>query len=141
MVADTTGLFASPVAVPAISNNIQLTMIPDKLIIFCRRLNMVTSYADALLPITNVNINFNNNAGLLSSMTRLQLYKASVASGLKNMSWDELSGATVSVSDALPQPTDAEPASGFAGVGAHAVLFGAPLRKRRAFSWCPPSDP
>ena len=80
---DKGGLFAQPVSKEVRSNNIQLSMIPDKLIIFCRRLGMDCTYADAFLSITNVNINFNNNAGLLSSMTQEQLYKASVASGLK----------------------------------------------------------
>ncbi|MFM7989010.1 MAG: major capsid protein V20 domain-containing protein [Candidatus Fonsibacter sp.] len=37
-------------------------------------------------------MNFNNQAGLLSSMTPEQLYKNSVQSGLANMSWDEFFG-------------------------------------------------
>ena len=66
-------------------NNLQLNMIPDKLILFIRRTHAMqdTSYTDSFLSITGININFNNNAGLLSSMTQAQLYKASVASGLK----------------------------------------------------------
>ena len=83
-----------------ICNNIQLNMIPDKLIIYCKRRDMTTSYADAFLTITGININFNNNAGLLSSMTQHQLYKASVNSGL-HMSWQEFSGLTMSVSNDL----------------------------------------
>ena len=74
-------------------------MIPDKLVIYCRRLNMTTGDSDSFLTINNININFNNNAGLLSSMTQEQLYKASVASGLKNMSWHEFSGLAVSTSN------------------------------------------
>ena len=60
---------------------------------------MTTGDVDAFLTITNVNINFNNNAGLLSNMTQEQLFKASVASGLKNMSWQEFSGLAVSTSN------------------------------------------
>jgi hypothetical protein len=37
-------------------------MILDKLIVVCRSLGMNTTYADAFLAITNVNINCNNNA-------------------------------------------------------------------------------
>ena len=82
-----------------LSNNVQLNMIPDKLILYCKRTNasIDTFYADAFLTTTGVNINFNNNAGLLSSMTQPQLYKASVASGLVSMSWSELSGLTMGV--------------------------------------------
>ena len=80
---DDKGIFTSPTEVELRSNNIQLNMIPDKLIIFCKRLNMSTGDADAFLTITNCNINFNNSAGLLSNMTQQQLYKASAASGLK----------------------------------------------------------
>ena len=61
-----------------LSNNIQLSMIPDKLILYCKRTNapIDTSYADTFLTITGATISFNNNAGLLSSMTQAQLYKA-----------------------------------------------------------------
>ena len=83
LLVDIHGKFADPPKAVVRSNNIQLNVIPDKLIIFCRRLNMDCGYADAYLSITNVNINFNNNAGLLSNMTQEQLYKASVQSGLK----------------------------------------------------------
>ena len=40
------------------SNHTQLNMIPDTLIIFCRRLNTNTTYADAYLAIANVSITF-----------------------------------------------------------------------------------
>ena len=112
------GRFTIPVSTVVRSNNLQLNMIPDKLIIFCRRINIDTSYSDAYLTITGVNINFNNNAGLLSNMTQAQLYKASVASGLKNMSWAEFSGLTMSVSNNNAD-IHADPASGFSGVGAY----------------------
>ena len=125
LTVDKGGLFAQPVSKEVRSNNIQLNMIPDKLIIFCRRLNMDCTYADAFLSITNVNINFNNNAGLLSSMTQEQLYKASVASGLKNMSWAEFSGQTTSVSNHNYNNFNSDGGYGFTGVGAYAPIIAA----------------
>ena len=46
---DATGKFAKPISEVITSNNLQLNMIPDKLIIFCRRSNssMDTSYSDS----------------------------------------------------------------------------------------------
>ena len=122
LVVDNGGAFSTPATYEVKSNNIQLNMIPDKLIVFCKRLNMTTGDADAFLTITNVNINFNNNAGLLSNMTQEQLYKASVASGLKNMSWQEFSGLTVSTSNIYYNDNVAESRSGFSGVGAYSVI-------------------
>jgi len=82
------------------SNNIQLSGIPDKLLIFVRRQigSLTCCDSDSFLTITGIRINFNNQAGLLSSMTLQQLYTNSVLSGLNNMSYDEFSGLTVSVS-------------------------------------------
>ena len=80
------------------SSNIQLNMIPDKLIIGCRRVisSLDCTYSDNYATISNVNINFNNYAGLLSNMTQQQLWKASVESGLKNLTYDEWIGVVVS---------------------------------------------
>ncbi|MFM7985257.1 MAG: major capsid protein V20 domain-containing protein, partial [Candidatus Fonsibacter sp.] len=44
----------------------------------------------------NISIDFNNQAGLLSSLTPEQLYRNSVQSGLASMSWDEFSGSNIS---------------------------------------------
>ena len=66
-------------------------MLLDKLSILCARLSMTTCDFDSFLTITNVNINFTNNAGLLSTMTPEQLYEAYVSSGLRSMSWIEFS--------------------------------------------------
>ena len=86
---------------------------------------MYCTYADAFLTITNVNINFNNNACLLSNMTPEQLYKASVNSGLKNMSWAEFSGQTTSVSNHNYTNYNSDGGYGFTGVGAYAPIVGA----------------
>ncbi|MFM7990222.1 MAG: major capsid protein V20 domain-containing protein, partial [Candidatus Fonsibacter sp.] len=51
---------------------------------------------DSYATIKNISINFNNQAGLLSSMTPEQLYRNSVQIGLANKSWDEFSGSVIS---------------------------------------------
>jgi hypothetical protein len=51
----------------------------------------------SFLTINKVQINWNNSAGLLSTMSAEQLYKASVASGLRNLTYDEFTGLTISV--------------------------------------------
>jgi hypothetical protein len=50
-------------------------MIPDKLIYLLKRTssNQYTCDSDSFLTITNVNITFNNTAGLCSNMTQAQL--------------------------------------------------------------------
>ena len=76
------------------SQTIVLPMIPDLLMIWCRPQNYTygnstnlstadNSQADWLLPITNISVNFDNFAGLLSSHTQPQLYKMSVNNGLE----------------------------------------------------------
>ena len=82
------------------SANIRLSGIPDKLIIFVKTVlsNRLSCDTDSYLTITGIRINFNNQAGLLSSMSQQQVYTSSVYSGLDNMSYDEFSGLTVSVS-------------------------------------------
>ena len=82
---------------------------------------MDTSYPDAFPAITRVSINSNNKAGLLSSMAQAHMHTASVESGLKNMSWAELSGSTVSVADANLASDISKPASGSGGTGAYIV--------------------
>ena len=94
------GAFNSPPRITLNSANIQLSGIPDKLIIFVRKVlaNRLSCDTDSYLSITGIRINFNNQAGLLSSMSQQQLYTSSVYSGLNNMSYDEFSGLTLSVS-------------------------------------------
>ena len=93
------GEFVEPVSNTLYSSNIQLSGIPDKLIVFVRKTisNMTTIDADSYATISNISINFNNQAGLLSSMTQQQLYRNSVQSGLVGLSWDQFSGSVVSV--------------------------------------------
>ena len=80
------------------SSNIQLNCVPDKLIIFVRKAigNLTCCDTDSYLTINQLSLNWNNQSGLLSSMTPEQLYRASVLSGLGNLTWDEFTGSVVS---------------------------------------------
>ena len=57
-------------------------------------------------------------------MTQEKLYNASVDSGLKNMSWQEFSGLTVSTSNIQYNDNIAESRFGFSGVGAYGPIGG-----------------
>ena len=72
----------------------------DKLIIFVRQTisNLGPIDADCYATINNISINFNNQAGLLSSMTPQQLYRNSVQSGLVGLTWEQFCGSLVTVS-------------------------------------------
>ena len=84
---------------PMTSNSIQLSVVPDKLLIFVRRVEnaLTCNQTSSFLTITQCQINWNNQSGLLSTMSPEQLYKASVASGLHNLTYDEFTGLTMSV--------------------------------------------
>jgi len=75
------------------SQTISLNSIPDRLIIFARKvLSNQTAYdADCFFPISRILVNFNNKAGLLSSATTWDLWRMSVESG-SNATWSEFSG-------------------------------------------------
>lgn len=74
------------------SQTIVLPQIPDMLIIYCKpRLYADASEADFYLPITRINVNFDNFSGLLSSHTTEELYKMSVHNGLE-MDFNEWRG-------------------------------------------------
>ena len=117
------GVFVEPVSTTLYSSNIQLSGIPDKLIIFARRTitNMQNIDADSYATISNISINFNNQAGLLSSMTPQQLYRNSVQSGLVGLSWDQFSGSVVSVAGYLDAANGRSSTlrSAYAGLGAN----------------------
>ena len=66
------------------SQTIVLPSIPDLLVLFCRpQARGDGTQADWNLPLTDVNITFNNRAGILSSSTTEQLYQTSYGNGLK----------------------------------------------------------
>jgi hypothetical protein len=106
------------------SSNMQLNMVPDKLIIAVRRIisKCDCTYSDNYASIQSVNITFNNAAGLLSNHTQRQLYDASVDSGLANLSWEEFRGSVVSVSSL--GATSAETRSPYEGAGARLTSGG-----------------
>ncbi|MFM7980316.1 MAG: major capsid protein V20 domain-containing protein, partial [Candidatus Fonsibacter sp.] len=74
---------------------------------------------DSYLTIKNISINFNNQAGLLSSMTPEQLYRNSIQSGLANMSWDEFCGSVISCSGVRESPQSPHPYGPYIGLGAN----------------------
>ena len=116
--ANVFGSFEEAPRVTIQSTNLQLSGIPDKLIIFCRKrvADLRCSDTDSYATTTNISINFHNQAGLLSSMSQEQLFRNSIQSGLANMSWDEFCGSTVSACGG--GAVNAQPRSGFSGVGA-----------------------
>ena len=76
------------------SNTYNLNQIPDKLIIFARIPSSTTltpSNADVFMTIQGISINFNNNAGILSSASMADLYRYSVEAGC-TQSWSEWCG-------------------------------------------------
>ena len=75
------------------SNTYNLTQIPDKICIFFRKkmTNQRPTDSDGVPIIRNISINFNNNAGLLSSATLQDLYYYSVQAG-SNQSFQEFCG-------------------------------------------------
>lgn len=75
------------------SNSIVLQSIPDKFIICVRKPigGQTTSDTDSFMPISGVNITFNNRAGICSGMTTQNLYTTSRENGY-NGSWLEFSG-------------------------------------------------
>ena len=81
------------------SNSIQLSQVPDKLIIFVRKPlgSQTCKDADAFLTIKGISINWNNNSGLLSSATKQDLYRFSREAGY-NGTWQEWSGKSYGAS-------------------------------------------
>jgi len=74
------------------SQTIVLPQIPDMLIIYCKpQVYVDASEADFYLPITGININFDNFSGLLSSHTAEELYRMAIHNGLE-MDWNEWRG-------------------------------------------------
>jgi hypothetical protein len=80
--------------------------------------NITCEDTDSYATIKNISINFNNQAGLLSSMTPEQLYRNSVQSGLANMSWDEFCGSVMSCAGATTGGLPPHPEGPYQGVGA-----------------------
>jgi len=88
------------------SQNIQLQSIPKRVYIYARVSNSSRGYqdCDTYLAIQNINVNWNNRSGLLSSATQQDLYNISKNNGV-DMSWNQWSGGPsyfYSGSDIIP---------------------------------------
>jgi hypothetical protein len=119
--ATPTGVIENAPTVTISSHNIQLSGIPDKLIIFVRKrvADLGCKDTDSDVTIKGISINFNNQAGLLSSMTQEQLFSNSIQNGLANMSWDEFCGSTVSAASGTT--TNVGLREPYLGLGARSV--------------------
>ncbi|MFM7982407.1 MAG: major capsid protein V20 domain-containing protein, partial [Candidatus Fonsibacter sp.] len=111
-------------------SSIQLTSIPNTIIV-CVRKNMVgltCADTDSYATIKNISSNFNHQAQLLSSMTPEQLYRNSPQIGLANKSWDEFSGSIISCCGTRDGDSRPIPQSPYNGMGAnnHARTGGNP---------------
>ena len=103
-VAATASTFTSVCGIPInpgtyTSNNIQLNQIPDKVIIFARipLANQTCQNSSSFACISNISINFNNNAGLLSSVPQYTLYQMSKKNG-STQTWSQFCGFQSSIS-------------------------------------------
>jgi hypothetical protein len=94
------------------SNTYNLNQIPDKLIIFARvkQSDQTPSINDVFMAIQGISINFNNNAGILSSASTADLYRYSVEAG-NNQSWIEWCGNSYDATG-LAQATTQTPTVG-----------------------------
>ena len=81
------------------SQTLQLNQIPDKLVIAVRKrlADQTNQDTDSFLPINNVSIQFNNQAGILSSATKYDLFDMCVKNG-SNQTWYEFNGEAYSAS-------------------------------------------
>lgn len=80
-----------PAYVDYSSSTISLNQVPDKLIIFLRRKTRNWYNTDSFLAINKVNINWNNQTGMLSSFDAQSLWRMSVEAG-SNQTFDEFRG-------------------------------------------------
>jgi hypothetical protein len=87
----------------AVSQSLQLNVIPDKLIFFIRKRlgDMSCSDTDSYYPITGVSLNWNNKAGLLSTATNHELFVMSREAG-NCQTWDEWRGSAILNSGGVP---------------------------------------
>jgi hypothetical protein len=71
-----------------ISDTIRLSVIPEKIYLFCAHSESSKDFktSDSFLSIKNLQISWGNASGLLSSASQQQLYKLSVENGL-NVDW------------------------------------------------------
>lgn len=92
-VANATSSIPSKGSSTLTSNNLQLSMIPDLILITVRKPMVDQNWADSssFLTIKKISINFNNSSGLLSSANSQQLYLMSYKNG-SGQSYYEFNG-------------------------------------------------
>jgi len=98
------GLVVNPGVATYSSSTISLNQIPDKLIIYLRKSIRTWTDSDSFLPITKININWNNNSGVCNSFNVVDLWKASVEAG-SNQSFNEFRGYAFSASTNADETT------------------------------------
>ena len=92
----------SPGIAKLVSNNVQLSSIPDLVIVYVRNQfgNLTPANADAYATISDVSINFNNSNGLLSSASDQLLWRYSREAG-SSQSWLEFCGIAAATPSTL----------------------------------------
>jgi len=87
-----TGVLINPGEIKTIqSNSINLSEVPDLLLICVRKPNYNATESNWFLPPKKLSLNFDNHSGLLSSMTQEQLYDMAVRNGL-DMDYNQFFG-------------------------------------------------
>jgi hypothetical protein len=76
-----------------VSQNIQISQIPDLFVVCVRKPMSTQTYqdSDSFLRINNISCNLNNSSGLLSSASAADLWRFSKANG-SNQTWNEFGG-------------------------------------------------
>lgn len=95
------GLITPGASIVLSSQTYTFNQIPDKLIIFVRPDSSVrnsSAWNDFVLPIQNINIQFNNHAGILANASQEQLFHMSKEAG-SNQDWLEFTGFANVVAD------------------------------------------
>lgn len=102
---NTRGVTAENVLFSVTTSTINLTAIPDKLIIYAPIMsytNSTVGTTDAFYPIDSINITFNNSSGILSTMKQFDLFRMSAKS--TGQTWEEFSGVALVKGNALTAP-------------------------------------
>jgi len=110
--------------IPITSNTYNLTQVPDKICVFLRKKQTLQTPTDSDWSpvISGISINWNNNAGLLSSATLQDLYYYSVDAG-SSQSFQEYCGQAYANQAGLSSGTGANGASNLCStVGSYLML-------------------
>jgi hypothetical protein len=88
------------------TNTVQFQTIPHRIIVSVTKSRQQLTFndADSFVPITNINITWDNKSGVLSTLTQYDLYQICVKNGLK-MSWANFSGQEIRLFNQLINKT------------------------------------